>query len=227
MLALNFDQAVEYFMILTNAELAVILEIVLGDDLPLDAAGMRDLGATAEDLAAARAVLVETGRLVRTGRKTCSVAAPVVDLLAVAFSPKQLLVLQVQDREQPPRQISYSRAGAAWVRHTLRAPGEHEYTGLASGDAVADNLLADTHVVSGNNGAVPAERAPLADVLSRAVSLGLLATGPLPGHDAPPAALSWVAAGDGVWWINPAGPPETAQRCAVADLKELLVAMVR
>ena len=54
MLALNFDQAVEYFMILTNAELAVILEIVLGDDLPLDAAGMRDLGATAEDLAAAR-----------------------------------------------------------------------------------------------------------------------------------------------------------------------------
>lgn len=213
-------------MILTNAELAIILEMALGDDLPLDAAGRRDLGVTLEDLAEARAALIETGRLTPTGRESYSVVAPLADMLAIAFAPEQLFVLYVQDRQQPPRQISFSRAGAAWTRYTLYAPGEHEFTSLPSVDAVADSMLAATQVVPSSNGAVPAERAPLAGVLSRAVKLALLATGPLPGHDVPPAALSWIVAEDGMWWIDPAGPPETTQRCTMVQLKDRIAAMV-
>lgn len=213
-------------MRLTNAQLAVILELALGDDLPLNAAAMSDLGVTAEQLAAARAYLLETGQLVRTGRKSYGVAEPVADLLAVAFAPEQLLVLQVQDRDQTAQQISYSRAGAAWTRYILRASGEHEFTALASADAVADSLLADTEIVARGGSAVPVEYAPLDEVLRRAVKLGLLATGPLPDHDTPPAAFGWVAASDGVWWINPAGPPETAQRCTTQDLRNKIIEML-
>lgn len=214
-------------MILSNAQLAVILELALGDEMPLDAAARRDLGVTVAGLADARAGLIETGHLLLNGPEGYAVAADVADMLATAFAPEQLFVLQVQDRDQTKQQISYSRAGAAWTRYTLAAPNRHEFTALASADAVVDSLLADTHIAAHRAGAAPREVAPLVEVLRHAVRLGLLATGPLPGRDTPPAALSWVAATDGVWWINPAGPPETAQRCTAAELRDKLVRMVR
>lgn len=214
-------------MILSNAQLAVILELALGDEMPLDAAARRDLGVTVAGLADARAGLIETGYLLFNGPEGYAVAADVADMLATAFAPEQLFVLQVQDRDQTKQQISYSRFGAAWTRYTLAAPNRHEFAALASADAVVDSLLADTHIAAHRASTAPPEVAPLVEVLRHAVRLGLLATGPLPGRDTPPAALSWVAATDGVWWINPAGPPETAQRCTAAELRNKLVRMVR
>lgn len=213
-------------MHLTNAQLAVILEMALGDELPLDAAGMNDLGVTAEDLIQARESLIADEMLVTHGGQLYGVAEPLAEMLAAAFAPEQLLVLQVQARDQAPRQISYSRSGSSWTRHAFNTPDEHEFTAFTTAGAVADSLLVDTCVVARRGGVAPAERAPLVDILRRAVSLGLLATGPLPGRDTPPAALSWVAASDGVWWINPGGPPETAQRCTSGDLKDKIVTMI-
>lgn len=213
-------------MHLTNAQLAVILEMALGDELPLDAAGMSDLGVTSEDLSQARATLIADEVLVTNGDQRYGLAAPLAEMLAAAFAPEQLLVLQVQARDQAPSQISYSRSGSSWTRHAFKDPDGHEFTALTTAGAVADSLLEDTRVAARRSGVAPAERAPLVDVLRRAVSLGLLATGPLPGRDTPPAALSWIAASDGVWWVNPAGPPETAQRCTSSDLKDKIVDMI-
>lgn len=214
-------------MILNNAQLAVILELALGDEMPLDARGMRDLGVTAADLAEARAFLLEAGPLVHSGGKRYVVTADVADMLATAFAPERLFLLQVQDRDQTTQQISYSCAGGAWTRYRLTAPNQHEFIALASADAVAESLLADTHVVAHGVGSAPLEYAPLTEVLRRAVRLGLLATGPLPGRDTTPAVFSWIAAADGLWWINPAGPPETAQRCTATELRDKLAEMVR
>ncbi|MFZ2488790.1 MAG: hypothetical protein WAZ19_11765 [Anaerolineae bacterium] len=213
-------------MILSNAQLAVILELALGDEMPLDAAARRDLGVTVADLADARAGLIETGYLLPNGPERYAVAPDVADMLATAFAPEQLFVLQVQDRDQTKQQISYSHAGAAWTRYTLPAPNRHEFTALASADAVVDSLLTDTHTAKHSAGAAPRQVAPLVEVLRRAVRLGLLITGPLPGRDRQPVALSWVAATDGLWWINPAGPPETAQRCTAAELRDKLAQIV-
>lgn len=214
-------------MFLSNAQLAVALESLVGDDLPLNDAAMKDLGVTADEVAEARAFLLRTGQLLRTKHNTYEVEDELARTLAISLAPEQLFVLQLQDRTLPQQQISYGRVGSAWGRHTLAEPGTHQFTTLATTAAVADSILADAHLTTGGSHAVPAERAPLAEVLSKVGILCLLATGPLPGHKTPPpSALSWVNAADGVWWINPAGPPETAQRCTTIELREKIAAMV-
>lgn len=210
---------------LTSTELAVLLETL--DGPPLDAAALADLNTTAQEIALARQALRRSGVLAALESSSSAVAADVVAFLAPALAPERVFILRAERRDQTARQVVYSRRAEHWVRNDVTAEGQHRFLALTSTIAVVEDVLQETGIALSSGAAMRAEVQSLAAVLRRASGLNTLVSGPLQGTTAASAsALSWITGGDDLWWVNPAGPRETAQRCSVAELKSNLLTLL-
>lgn len=204
-------------LIFTSTELAVLLETLGGP--PLDAAALADLNTTAQEIALARQALRRSGVLAALESSAGDVAADVVAFLAPALAPERVFILSAERRGQPACQVVYSRRAEQWVRNDVTVKGAHRFLALPSSSAAVEDVLHETGIAPSPAAAVRAEVQPLAAVLRRASGMNTLVSGPLPGTTAASAsALSWITTGDGLWWVNPAGPRESAQRCSVDEL---------
>ncbi|PKO20492.1 MAG: hypothetical protein CVU38_19810 [Chloroflexi bacterium HGW-Chloroflexi-1] len=217
-------------LLLTAAELAVILELLAGPALALDATALHDLAVTPAQIAAARQALLDRGVLVAASQAAdaeTGVSAEYALLLATALAPERIFILRSESRGQPARQIIYSRGEDLWVRNMVTPAGAHRFAELVSVSGVVDDMLRESSIAAPSTRPAPEATAPLVDVLRKASGLHLLVRGTLPTASALPAdALSWITAADGVWVVARTGPAEAAQRTAIVQLRIRLTALL-
>jgi hypothetical protein len=218
----------------SGAELAVIYQLMLGDQWPGNHV-LEDLGAKPADLEQARRRLEARALLLPAQGQAAPVLNPTAgSLFNTVMYPLILGTLQLSQGQQPIRNVNVSWSTGWTVLNTLDAAGHHYLEPLASPEAVADALLRECGLSEQGTPGSAAANGPLTATSPEAVAdkaslraLFLVTTGP-GGPDEQAEAVSWLLSEGQLWLIAQHDAATAAMnRTSVAELRDLLRAFAQ
>lgn len=190
----------------SGAELAVIYQMVLGDQLPGGNDVLADLGATPADLDRARRSLLARRLMLSSSDQRSVVLHPETwPILTTVMNPAMLGMLQLSQPDLPARLVDVSWRPGWVVLNKVGANGIHHIEPLASPEAVADALLRECGLDNEAASAALSPNGPAAaspEAVAEKANLRALfvVTTNLGSPDQQAEAVSWLVS-DGQLWL--------------------------
>jgi hypothetical protein len=187
----------------SGAELAVIYQLILGDQLPGGNNLLADLGVSPADLDRARQSLLARRLLLSSADHRNVVLHPDTwPVLTTVLNPALLGMLQLTQPDQPTRLVNISWRPGIVVLNKVDPAGAHHLVPLASPAEVADALLRECglEAQAAANGVSPAAASPEAVAEKASLRALFVATSNLGSPDPTAEAVSWLLS-DGQLWL--------------------------